>query len=144
MVARPETDNSSLPREHRTRGKTVLRRGDAGEMNMTNTDMDRIVQQFRVRWKRVGLKEKRKLYWSERAAQRLVVFLGPEPWKALGKNPDDRMCCDGHECGCDGQTWRENLLGNRGAMPPLEYMMIETRKVTQSNWMSKDILTLGK
>jgi len=94
----------------------------------------RLVRQFRLRWKRVGCPEKRKLYWSERAAQRRIDLMGPEPWKALGKDPDARMCCSGQECGCSGDTWREHLLGQRGDMPPLEYTRIESREVTQGEW----------
>jgi len=93
-----------------------------------------VVRQFRLRWKRVGCKEKRKLFWSERAAQRRIDLMGPEPWKALGKAPDDRMCCNGYMCVCGGQTWREHLL-DRGDMPPLEYTIIESREVTLGKWM---------
>ena len=96
--------------------------------------MKQVVRQFRLRWKRVGFKEKRKVFWSERAAQRRITLMGPEPWKALGKEPDDRMCCSGEECGCGGDTWREHLLSNRGDMPPLEYTIIESREVTLGNW----------
>lgn len=113
------------------------------ERQRTEDKVKRIVRQFRLRWKRVGCPEKRKLYWSERAAQRRIDLMGPEPWKALGKDPDDRMCCDGHMCGCGGQTWREHLL-DRGDMPPLEYTMIESRKVTQGDWEPNDGLQRPK
>ena len=96
--------------------------------------MNRTVRQWRLSWKRVGFPEKRKLYWSERAAQRRIVLMGPEPWKALGKDPDARWCCDGRECMCGGDTWRDYLLGSRAHMPPLEYTRIESREVTQGEW----------
>ncbi len=99
--------------------------------------MKRTVRQFRLRWKRVGRPEKRKLYWSERAVQRRIDLMGPEPWKALKRNPDDWYCCPGtrdYECGCGGRTVREALL-DRGNMPPLEYTRIESREVTLGEWV---------
>ena len=97
-------------------------------------------RQFRLRWKRVGYPEKRKTYWSERAAQRRIDLMGPEPWKALGKDPDDYWCCPGtpiHQCGCDGITVRERLL-DRGDMPTLEYTRIESREVTLGEWEKQE------
>jgi hypothetical protein len=61
--------------------------------------------------------------------------LGPEPWKALGQDPDEHVCCNSTECGCGGDTWREHLLSSRGDMPPLEYTIIESREVTLGKWM---------
>lgn len=87
---------------------------------------------------------KSKRYASLKAAQKRIQFMGPEPWLALGENPDELMCCPGraeNECGCGGVTWREHLLGQRQesgldpdstGMPPIEYMRIERRPV--SDW----------
>lgn len=95
--------------------------------------------EYRVVWKRRGLKRKSKRYMSLKAAERRVRLLGPEPWTALDVQPDDYVCCRGEradrECGCNGETWREHLLGARngamyegdGGMPPIEYVHIEKR-----------------
>jgi hypothetical protein len=98
-------------------------------------------RQWRLRWKRVGYKEKRKVFWSERAAQRRIVLMGPEPWKALGTEPDEHRCCSGEQCGCGGETWREHLLSSRGDMPPLEYTIIESREVSLGKWTSNNDLS---
>lgn len=96
--------------------------------------MKRLVRQFRLRWKREGMDEKRKTYLSEKAVRRRIALMGPEPWTALGHEPDEPFCCNGHMCACGGQTWREKLLGDRGDMPPLEYTVVESREVTQGDW----------
>lgn len=90
--------------------------------------------EYRVVWKRRGMNRKSKRFQSLKAAQRRVLLLGPEPWLALGLDPDER-CCSGLECGCGGRTNRENLLAQRntpihpdaGPMPEIEYIRIESR-----------------
>jgi len=102
--------------------------------------MKRTPMEYRVVWKRAGMKQKTKRYASLSAAQRRVTLMGPEPWLAFAADPDELHCCSGHECGCEGATWREYLLGSRAngwkaddeGMPPLEYCRIEKRPT--SNW----------
>lgn len=102
------------------------------------TPEQKVRYEFRVVWKRRGLHQKSKRYQSLKAAERRVTFLGPEPWKALGVDPDERYCCSGEECGCDGDTWREHLLRQRNQprfpdddpMPPIVSIRIEKRKLS--------------
>jgi hypothetical protein len=58
-----------------------------------------------------------------------MVLLGPEGWRALGKDPDAFMCCSGHECGCGGETNREHFEAQREAIPKLIDAWIEVREV---------------
>lgn len=94
--------------------------------------------QYRVVWKRIGLPEKKKRYEQRKAAERFVVLLGPEPWKALGREPDERFCCSGRECGCGGMTVREQTLQQRENIPAVEYVRLEKREVTLGEWMPND------
>jgi hypothetical protein len=96
---------------------------------------------------------KTKRYASLKGAEKRVLFMGPEPWLALGEDPDDRHCCSGHECGCQGQTWREFLLGQRDTkgwgeddcgMPPLEYVRIERRPLSEWQQFSIADRTTGE
>lgn len=91
-------------------------------------------QQYRVRWKRVGLDPKRKSYWTERAACRWMALLGPEPWTALGKKADTLVCCNGYNCACGGRTWREYMMDDRSQIPPIEYIEMDVREVQQGEW----------
>jgi hypothetical protein len=94
--------------------------------------------EYRVVWKRRGLKRKSKRYMSLKAAERRITLMGPEPWKALGLDPDER-CCSGLECACGGRTHREILLEQRNGrmheddagMPPIEYVFIEQRPLAK-------------
>lgn len=95
--------------------------------------------EYRVVWKRRGLDQKSKRYASLKGAERRARLLGPEPWTAFGVDPDDQYCCSGHECGCAGRTWREQLLETRkqamysddDGMPSIEYIRIEKRPVAK-------------
>jgi hypothetical protein len=91
--------------------------------------------EYRVVWKRRGMPRKSKRFQTLKAAERRVLLLGPEPWRAFEALPDDLHCCSGHECACGGETWREHLLGQRteprgpddDGMPAIEYIHIEKR-----------------
>lgn len=86
--------------------------------------------QYRVKWKRVDSRVKRVNYVSrKRAENRLLLLTSDEPWLAMGKSPDEFVCCDGYECGCSGMTIREESDRLRAAMPALEYARIECREV---------------
>jgi hypothetical protein len=109
-------------------------------MKTTETQSRHSVQrmvrhQYRVVWKRVGLPEKKKRYEHLVRAQRFVMLLGPEPWKALGREPDEYHCCSGRECGCGGMTVREETMNHRENIPALEYVRIEQREITLGAWM---------
>lgn len=98
--------------------------------------------EYRVVWKRFGFDRKTKRYATLPGAQRRVRLLGPEPWTALGVDPDEKACCSGHECGCGGLTYREQMLADRNGryyptetpMPECEYIRIERRLL--SPWES--------
>ena len=94
------------------------------------------IVEYRVVWKRSGEGRKSKRYATIKGAEKFVAFLGPEPWTALGKDPDADSC-DCHDpdrgCGSCGLTWRERLLNPRTRdefpIPPIEYARIEQRPV---------------
>ena len=87
--------------------------------------------EYRVVWKRSfeGAKEKRKIFQSLHGAERLMTILGPEPWKAWGKDPDSLICCSGSMCTCGGRTYREDSESTRADMPEIEYLRIEKREI---------------
>ena len=86
---------------------------------------------YRVVSKREGSRPKVCVYATLAAAQKRLVLLGPEPWKAYGKGPDDLKCCaGGYECNCGGRTEREVTDDMRAEMPPLEWVRIDVREVT--------------
>lgn len=85
--------------------------------------------EYRIVWKRAGLRPKRKRYASLRAVERFVGLLGPEPWLYLGRNPDSYECCNGRECGCGGLTVREAQAEYIKDAPAIEYIKVERREV---------------
>lgn len=94
-------------------------------------------REYAVVWKRVGLRPKRRIFVRRAAADRRLVLLGPEPWLAFGKSGDEPACDhddnDRYECGpCDRchLTRREYETKARADFPPLEYLRLETRCVT--------------
>lgn len=107
-------------------------------MSDQGTTKEKVRYEFRVVWKRRGFHQKSKRYATLKAAEKRQLFLGPEPWLALGVDPDEQYCCSGAECGCYGETWRQNLLGQRNQprfpdddpMPPIEYIRIEKRRLS--------------
>jgi hypothetical protein len=93
--------------------------------------------EYRVKWKREGLRPKRIRYTSMKAAERrLALLTSDEPWLYYGgvNDPSDYQCCSGHECGCGGITVREHCEQRRAEMPPIEYAVIECRPV--GAWVS--------
>lgn len=88
-------------------------------------------REWRVSWKRMGLRPKHKRYARESAARRFLGLLGPEPWRFFSEAPDSYRCCRGdpEECGCGGETWREWSDAIREEMPALEYARIEFRVI---------------
>lgn len=88
-------------------------------------------REYRVVWKRENLRQKHKLYATEKASRRFLLLLGDEPWKVThpGKSPDEPSCCDGYMCGCEGKTIRERHDEVRVNMPKLEWVRLEGREV---------------
>jgi hypothetical protein len=85
------------------------------------------VREYRVVWKREGCRKKVRTFATRRGASRQLARLGPEPWTAYGKGPDDLRCCKGYGCGCDGLTEREWAESLATEMPPLEFVRLESR-----------------
>jgi hypothetical protein len=95
--------------------------------------------EYRVIWKRQGMHRKSKRFATLKAAERRVRLLGPEPWTAFDRDPDEPWCsCRGsHECPCGGETLREKLLRERtegpdpdgGGMPAIQEIRIERRVI---------------
>lgn len=85
--------------------------------------------EYRVVWQREGQARKTKRYATLFGAERYVVLLGPEPWRAHRQNPDALACCDGRDDGCGGLTVRESYLAHRKDMPPVVSVAIERRVV---------------
>jgi hypothetical protein len=104
----------------------------------------KMIKQYRLRWKRVGLPEKRRIYWLRPYAEKRALLLGPEPWRALGHDGDEIMCCNGRECNCGGQTWREHMLEVRASqshdgIPAIEYIAIDERTVEVGEWKKGEV-----
>lgn len=99
--------------------------------------MTRNGYEYRVRWLRVGGRVKTRVFQELRFARRFVALLGPEPWTALGKDPDALFCCKGRredECACGGITWREHLLSKREGewgIAALMFAEIQRRRVEE-------------
>lgn len=90
---------------------------------------DTPLMEYRVAWKREGLRRKYRLYQKESAAKKFLTLLGPEPWLAYGKKPDELECCSGRECSCGGMTHREASEEIHKSMPPLEDVRLESRRI---------------
>ncbi len=87
--------------------------------------------EYRVVWKRVGLRKKARTSAKIETARRTLALLngGSGRYLALGLDPDELACCSGRECGCRGLTNREVSDAYVADMPPLEYARIEAREV---------------
>lgn len=88
--------------------------------------------EYKVVWKREGQRQKTKIYQTREGALARQTLLGPEPWKYVGRDPDELFCCDGlsgSECGCGGVTVREHWLEAREDIPPIEILRVEWRSV---------------
>lgn len=87
--------------------------------------------EYRVVIKRVGCRPKYRKFVRRHAVDRLLVLLGPEPWKAWEPDAegDDLECCGGYQCGCNGMTYAEHSAEVRKDMAPIESITIEQREV---------------
>lgn len=122
---------------------TVQCRGTTRGTLGANSPVKRVPLEYRVVWKRVGQRRKSKRFATLAAAERRVLLLGPEPWKAYNMEPNDRWCCSGYQCACEGMTAREYLLEARSkptqsgddGMPAIMYVEIEERPV--ASWVKR-------
>lgn len=85
--------------------------------------------EYRVIWQREGLRRHQKRYARDVLAQRFLLLLGPEPWRAFGKEADALWCCYGVECPCGGVSWRAHSDELRKAQPRLLFARVESRPV---------------
>jgi len=86
--------------------------------------------EYRIIWKRKGYKKKFRRYATLAGARRYSILLGPEPWKYYtGDNADNYVCCSGFECNCSGETYRQLSEVMKEKLPPIEFMLIERRKI---------------
>lgn len=96
-----------------------------------------------VAYQRAGLRPKRRKFRSSSAAERFLLRLGPEPWKARGLDPDALACCSGQHCGCGGATVRESDEEYSSGMPPLVRVGIERREVSDWTVVREVLLSEG-
>lgn len=104
--------------------------------------------QYQVSWKRKEWGMKSVRFGSyQQAYDKVMVMTSPEPWKHWGtasqrnRNADDYWCCAGgrfNDCSCGGWTVREEAEERRKQYPPLEWIRISRRVVTQSDWEQVD------
>lgn len=81
------------------------------------------------------------------AAKRYVMILGPEPWLAYGKGPDDPACsCNPRpwdespmECDRCDMTMREWTEKRRVNLPPAQNIRVERRPITRGQWASVEL-----
>jgi len=88
--------------------------------------------EYRLRWQREGVRPQSKLFQTFRAAMRRLQLLGPRPWEAYGRNPEERDCCFGSDgCGCGGVSVRRASDLRRAQMPKLLWARVESRACSQ-------------
>lgn len=95
----------------------------------------RVTIEHRITWKRVGNPPKSKRCARRSTVERFLALLGPEPWRAFKREPDELFCCSGHDCGCGGDTVRDHFLGERKDLPPIEWIKVDSRMVETSPWV---------
>ena len=90
-------------------------------------------EEFRVVWRRVDGKVKRRRFATRAGADRFLALFGPEPWRAFlrpGQTPEDLRCCAGRGCVCQGRTIRGYHEALRACLPALSYVRLERRRVS--------------
>lgn len=87
--------------------------------------------EFRVAYRRVGLRPKERRFSTQARAKRFLRLFGEEPWTAFpgARDPDAVYCCSGRECRCGGVSVREHYQRLRDQLPGLEYARLEQRTV---------------
>lgn len=107
---------------------------------------DRTVTEYRLLIQRRGNNVKDFRARSLKAIEKRIGLLtSPEPWRFFNdaseraKDADDFVCCAGtryDECGCGGQTMREQAEALRANLPPIESLRVERRQITSTPWES--------
>ena len=87
--------------------------------------------EFRVIYRRVGLRQKARRFATRAGATRFLRLFGDEPWTAFPgeRDPDAVYCCSGLECGCGGISVREYHQRWRNELPVLEFVRLEQRAI---------------
>lgn len=89
--------------------------------------------EYRVRWRREGLRPATKRYATREAAERWALIVQGRMQEATDKDPDDYACCPGgyaDMCGCYGRTNAQVWAQRTAEVPPLiEGPVIQTRPV---------------
>lgn len=86
--------------------------------------------EYAVRWMRLGLSPRSKLFQTKGAADRWALRLQGKMAEATGHDPEAHHCCPGsYECGCGGETWAEMWAKQAARFPPLVALMIDERDV---------------
>jgi hypothetical protein len=108
----------------------------------------RTVTEYRVLSKRQDTAVKDKRFRSLKAVRdRVGLLLSDEPWRFFGsagertRDGDGLYCCPGtqhYECGCGGLTVREHALAPRENLPPIEWVRVEKRQVTTTEWEARE------
>jgi hypothetical protein len=86
-------------------------------------------KEYRVVWKREGLDSKRRRFRSRASAERLILKLGPEPWKAWGIEEGAPCPLHRYADDCPG-TIGECCAAYANGLPPVEYVRLQVREVT--------------
>lgn len=92
--------------------------------------------QYRLTWQRKDREPCQKIYANMKMVEKRLALMGPEPWKAIGKDPDACHCCSSPDCGCDGITVREYMeeVRKEKGWTPVQWVKIEARQVTTTPW----------
>lgn len=89
--------------------------------------------EYRVVWKRRDLSKKERRYTRRATAERFAAIVrattAEEVLRLRGRDPDEEACCNRYSCGCGGRTYGENEREYQKELPPLEYCVIEERRV---------------
>lgn len=85
--------------------------------------------EYRVVWQREGRAQQVKRYAKEKGAEmRYQLLTSAEPWKLIGQEANDWVCCSGSECGCGGETYATKTKRINDEAP-LKYARVEARSV---------------
>ena len=85
--------------------------------------------EYRLVWQRDGCVKKIRRFAKYESAKRYSLLFGPTPWKYSKANPDDYIQFPDTESGHMGETYRERFEAQKEELPPIEYFLIERRKI---------------
>lgn len=85
--------------------------------------------EYRVVWQRKGRIQQVRRYATEKGARMRYAFLtSDEPWKLLGYEANDYVCCTGAACVCSGETFQQKTARVESAAP-LKFARVEARTI---------------